>query len=211
VLARVTLGLPQELDPGTRFTANIAIGGKFFLTDDLALRLDARYRWRVTDTRVGTILCGSEGCNTFTTNLYSSAEVTAGLSYRFGPRFEGSDADASSRGAGEKRFWRASGEVALLEVLPWSFNRYVSNAEFAHISLDTIKANFATGFTYDRDHFDTNQSSHPYHGSLFFNAARTNGYGFWESGAFTLAGSFLWEGFMEKEPPAINDLVNTTL
>jgi hypothetical protein len=205
------LGLPQELDPGTRFTANIAIGGKYFFTDDLALRLDARYRWRVTDTRVGTVLCGSEGCNTFTTNLYSSAEVSAGLSYRFGPRFEGSDADTSSGDGGEKRFWRAAGEVALLEIVPWSFNRYVSNAEFAHISIDTIKANFETGFTYDRDHFDTNQSSHPFHGSLFFNAARTNGYSYWESGAFTLVGSFLWEGFMEKEPPAINDLVNTTL
>src|SRR5215471_9317871 len=79
------LGLPQELDPGTRFTANIAIGGKYFFTDDLALRLDARYRWRVTDTRVGTVVCGSEGCQPFTTNLYSSAEITAGLTYRFGP------------------------------------------------------------------------------------------------------------------------------
>src|SRR5215831_5844007 len=207
------LGLPQELDPGTRLSANIAIGGKYYFTEDLALRVDARYRWRVTNSRVGTILCGSEGCNTFTTNLYSSAEVTAGLSYRFGPRFEGADADTSSGSGsgGEKRFWPAAGEVALLEVLPWSFNRYVSNAEFAHISIDTIKANFAAGFTYDRDHFDTNQSSHPFHGSLFFNAARTNGYSYWESGAFALVGSFLWEGFMEKEPPAINDLVNTTL
>jgi Domain of unknown function (DUF3943)/Outer membrane protein beta-barrel domain len=206
------LGLPQELDPGTRLTANFAIGGKFFFTDDLALRLDARYRWRVTDSRVGTVLCGSEGCQTFTTNLYSSAEVTAGMSYRFGPRLDPDGSDtASASSSGEKRFLPAAGEVVLLELIPWSFNRYVSNAEFAHISLDTIKANFETGFTYDRDHFNTNQSSHPYHGSLYFNAARTNGYGYWESGAFTLVGSFLWEGFMEREPPSINDLVNTTL
>ncbi|HEY6928090.1 MAG TPA: DUF3943 domain-containing protein [Thermoanaerobaculia bacterium] len=204
------LGLPQELGPGTRFTANIAIGGKYFFTENLAARVDARYRWRVTDSRVGTTVCDSEGCHVFTTNLYSSAEVTAGMTYRFGPGFEGSDGSVASS-TDQRNFWRAAGEVALLEVLPWSFNRFIANSEFAHISPDTIKANFETGFTYDRDHFSTNQSSHPYHGSLFFNAARTNGYGYWESGAFALVGSFLWEGFMEKEPPSINDLVNTTL
>jgi hypothetical protein len=46
---------------------------------------------------------------------------------------------------------------------------------------------------------------------MYFNAARSNGYGFWESGAVTLLGSFLWECCAESEPPAINDLVNTTL
>jgi len=206
------LGLPQELNPGTRLSANIAIGGKYFFTDDLALRLDARYRWRVTETRLGTVVCGSEGCQPFTTNLYSSAEITAGLTYRFGPPADGdSSVMTSGSSGGEKRFLPAAGEVVLLELLPWSFNRFISNSEFAHISTDTIKNNFETGFTYDADHFNTNQSSHPYHGSLFFNAARSNGYSYWESGAFTLAGSFLWEGFMEREPPAINDIVNTTL
>src|SRR4029453_3121103 len=95
--------------------------------------------------------------------------------------------------------------------VPWVYNRYVADSEFARISGDTIRANLETGFTYDRDHFKTNQSSHPFHGSLFFNAARTNGFSFWESGAFAATGSFLWEMFMENEPPAINDLVNTTL
>src|SRR5215471_4300001 len=110
------LGLPQELDPGTRLTANIAIGGKYFFTDDLAVRVDARYRWRVTDTRLGTVICGSEGCNAFTTNLYSSAEITAGITYRFGPRIEADSAGtASAFSSGEKQFWRAAGEVALLE------------------------------------------------------------------------------------------------
>lgn len=111
----------------------------------------------------------------------------------------------------ERHFARAAGEVVLMEVLPWSFSRYVSNAEFAHISIGTVRQNLETGFTYDRDNFQTDQFSHPYHGSLFFGAARSNGYSFWESGAFAFAGSFVWEVGMESEPPAFNDLVNTTL
>ena len=77
--------------------------------------------------------------------------------------------------------------------------------------MDTFRANVTAGFGYDRDSFKTDQSSHPFHGSLFFNSARSNGYGFWESGIFAAAGSFAWELALEKEPPAINDLVNTTL
>ena len=95
--------------------------------------------------------------------------------------------------------------------MPWAFNRYVSQAEFAYISVDTFRANVTAGFGYDRDSFKTDQASHPFHGSLFFNSARSNGYNFWESGIFAAAGSFVWELALEREPPAINDLVNTTL
>jgi len=110
-----------------------------------------------------------------------------------------------------KRFLPATGEVILLEVLPWAFDRYIGKEDFSYISWDTIKQNFKTGFKYDRDHFQVNQSSHPYHGGLFFDAARSNGYGFWESGVFTLAGSLMWECCMENTAPSVNDLVNTTL
>ena len=111
----------------------------------------------------------------------------------------------------QRNFALAAAEVAAIEVLPWAFNRYVTEGDYAYISLKTIQQNFQTGFTYDHDAFATNQGSHPLHGSLYFNAARSNGYGFWESGAFTFFGSFLWETVMENEPPAINDMVNTTL
>ena len=115
------------------------------------------------------------------------------------------------RTGGKKRFLAAAGEVVLLEVGPWAFDRYVTREDFAFISTKTIRNNFRTGFHYDRDSFPINQSSHPYHGSLFFDAARSNGYGFWESGAFALTGSLLWECCMENTAPSVNDLVNTTL
>ncbi|HET9794744.1 MAG TPA: DUF3943 domain-containing protein [Thermoanaerobaculia bacterium] len=111
----------------------------------------------------------------------------------------------------QKHFWTAAGEMALLEAGPWAFDRYVLDEEFARISWHTVSENFKSGFGYDSDTFNVNQSSHPYHGSLFFEAGRSNGYSYWESGLFALSGSFIWECCMENTRPSINDLVNTTL
>ena len=201
---------------GTRFTVNAALGTRLRLADRLDLRLEGRYRWRATPDRVSTVLCGADGCKTFTTTLYTSPELAAGLTYRFGAdpfqdAVESANAASGVPAASDKRFWEAAAGVALMDVVPWAFNRYVADAEFAHISVETVRGNFRAGFGYDRDSFTTNQSSHPFHGSLFFNAARYNGYSFWESGIFTFMGSFVWEQTLEREPPAINDLVNTTL
>src|SRR5262249_61950283 len=120
-------------------------------------------------------------------------------------------AEPAVREPRKRRFLPAAGELVLLEVLPWAWDRYVKNEDFAHISWDTVHQNFKTGFQYDNDHFLTNQSSHPYHGGLFFSAGRANGYNYWESSLFALAGSLIWEGCMENTPPSINDLANTTL
>jgi Domain of unknown function (DUF3943)/Outer membrane protein beta-barrel domain len=214
-------GIATEAD--TRFVANVALGVKLYLSERLALRVDGRYRWRSASRDTGTVVCGRLGCYGFTTDLYSSAEVTGGLSYRFGgariwdlptaPASPGSSAvlaAPSRRPAPPERFFTAAGEVALVEFLPWAYDRYVTKEDFAFISTRSVKENFKDGFGYDRDDFNTNQAAHPFHGSLYFNAARSNGYGYWESGAFTLAGSFLWECCMENTQPSINDIVNTT-
>jgi hypothetical protein len=115
------------------------------------------------------------------------------------------------RPPGRRRFFTAASELLLIEAIPWAWNRYVAREDFARISWDTIENNFEAGFGYDPDTFEVNQSSHPYHGSLFFNAARENGFGFWESSAFALVGSLIWECCMENTRPSTNDLVNTTL
>jgi hypothetical protein len=59
--------------------------------------------------------------------------------------------------------------------------------------------------------FGANQVAHPYHGSLYFNAARSSGYDFWGSTPFVAAGSLGWELFTENVRPSLNDLINTTL
>lgn len=92
-----------------------------------------------------------------------------------------------------------------------TFNNYVSKEPFAKISFKSIADNFKTGFVWDNDFFVTNQFAHPYHGSLYFNSARSSGYTFWESVPFTFGGSFMWETTMETDPPQTNDLINTTM
>lgn len=108
------------------------------------------------------------------------------------------------------RPWLAAGEAFGVNMLVWSFNRYITDVDFARINMHTIQDNFKTGPIWDTDKFSTNLVAHPYHGSLYFNAARTNGMNFWQSIPFTVGGSFMWEFFMEAEPPSINDLFATS-
>ena len=72
-------------------------------------------------------------------------------------------------------------------------------------------ANMKAGFQTDFDYFTTNWLGHPYHGSLLYNAARSNGYNFWQSVPFTLGGSLMWEYFAETEVPSKYDIITTTL
>lgn len=208
----------------TGFVANVAVGGKLYLGERLALRVDGRYRWRSASPATDKAVCGSFGCYGASSDLYSSAEVTGGLSYRFGgPRVGDLPAAPASttssevlaapsrRAVAPERFYAAAGEIVMAELIPWAFSRYVTQEEFAFISMETVKENFRSGFGFDQDSFDMNQSMHPFHGSLYFNAARSNGYSYWESGAFTMFGSLAWEFLMENTQPALNDLVNTTL
>jgi len=109
-----------------------------------------------------------------------------------------------------KRFGIAAGEIVLLEAGPWAYDRYVSDESYSRISIHSVNENLKAGPEFDRDHFNINQSSHPYHGSLFFEAGRSNGYTYWQSGLFALSGSLLWECCMENDHPSVNDLVNTT-
>ncbi|MEG1545414.1 MAG: DUF3943 domain-containing protein, partial [Tannerellaceae bacterium] len=106
--------------------------------------------------------------------------------------------------------WRAVAEIAGLNLGLWGVDRFVAKADFAYINFHTIKNNFKTGFVWDLDRFSTNLVAHPYHGSLYFNAARSNGMSFWQSIPYTAGGSLMWEFFMENESPSINDLMATT-
>ena len=109
-----------------------------------------------------------------------------------------------------KRPWQALAEVTAVNVGVQLFDRYVTSEEFAQTTLRSIKRNFTDGMVWDNDFFITNMFMHPYHGNLYFNAARTNGLTFWESAPFSLLGSSMWEFLGETEPPAINDIIATT-
>jgi len=114
----------------------------------------------------------------------------------------------------EKHFGIAVGELALVELVPWVLSRYLVEWEdpadnWAVVGSNAWWDNLNEGWEYDVDNFTTNFFAHPYHGNLYFNVGRTNGYNFWESTAWAFTGSALWEFFGEKERPAINDWVNT--
>lgn len=92
----------------------------------------------------------------------------------------------------QRKFAPAALEVALLQVVPWYFNRHFAHDSSAVVSLDSWWRNIEQGFEWDVDNF------------------RTNGYGFWESVAFPWLGSFLFEFFGEKNRPSINDWTSTS-
>ncbi len=106
--------------------------------------------------------------------------------------------------------------VAVAEALAvngavWSFNYFIREDNYSfQIGWRTVEANLRHGMEWDPNKFKVNFFDHPFHGSIYFNAARTNGFNFWESAPFAFGGSLMWEFFMESEYPSYNDLIMTT-
>ena len=111
----------------------------------------------------------------------------------------------------KRHFWRAGAEVFGMNMGLWAFDRYALQGHYAYISWNTIKENFKHGFEWDDDHLNTNMFAHPYNGSLFYNAGRSNGFNFWQSELFAIGGSAMWELFMECEYPSTNDIIATPI
>ncbi len=125
-----------------------------------------------------------------------------------------SRAEADSLAVPEKYFARAALEVTGVNAGIWLFCRYIkdggTNTGF-RIGLQSWKENLLSGFEWDDNNFDTNQFAHPYHGSMYFCAARANGFDHWESIAFNFAGSAMWEYFGETHHASINDWISTSV
>jgi len=64
-------------------------------------------------------------------------------------------------------------------------------------------------WVFDKDPFNVNQFGHPYQGATVYGLARSSGLSFWESLAYSNAGSFLWEMAGETGNPSINDIITT--
>jgi hypothetical protein len=109
----------------------------------------------------------------------------------------------------KKNGWGAAAQVFGLNMGVWGFDRYVLKSDFAYIGFRSISDNIKGGFYWDNDQIGTNMFLHPYHGSLYFNSARSRGFNYWMSGAYALGGSAMWELFMENEHPSINDIIAT--
>ncbi|MDR2954266.1 MAG: DUF3943 domain-containing protein [Prevotella sp.] len=111
-----------------------------------------------------------------------------------------------------KKNWFQAGATAFgVNMGVWAFDRYIQKADFARIGWSTVKENFKKGFIWDNDYMSTNMFLHPYHGNLYYNAGRSNGLNYWESGVVALGGSAMWELFMESEYPSTNDVIATPI
>jgi Domain of unknown function (DUF3943) len=107
--------------------------------------------------------------------------------------------------------WSVALRVVSTNVFVWVTNRFVFNYSWSHIGPKSWKYNLKTGWEWDIDRLGMNFFFHPYSGAAFFNAARANGYRYFESVPFVFFGSLMWEYFGETTRPAYNDIINTTV
>jgi hypothetical protein len=105
--------------------------------------------------------------------------------------------------------WKPAVEVLGVNVFTWSIDRFILQSDFSHIGPSTWKYNIQKGWEWDTDRFGINFVGHPYSGSMTFNAARSQGYNYWQSFPFAVGGSLMWEYFGENTRPSYNDVVNT--
>ena len=109
-----------------------------------------------------------------------------------------------------KNHLKVAGLVLATNLAVWTYDRFIVGGSYARINLSTIKLNLRTGLVGDNDGFLTNLISHPYHGGVYFNAARCDGLNYWQSVPYTAVGSLMWEFFLENEPASINDVASST-
>ncbi len=111
----------------------------------------------------------------------------------------------------KKNWWRTGAMIFTVNAFVQRFDAWVLREDFAKISIHSVKNNFKHAFVWDNDNFNTNLFAHPYHGNLYFNSARANGLSYYEAFPCAVAGSLMWEFFGEITPPAINDLMATSV
>ncbi|MCL1837342.1 MAG: DUF3943 domain-containing protein [Treponema sp.] len=91
------------------------------------------------------------------------------------------------------------------------YHKLTGKADWSTPTGNSIRKNLTEPWEWDADPFGVNQRGHPYQGSYYFSAGRVNGFGFYESGIFSVFGSSTWEIFFENQTPAINDLITTSI
>jgi hypothetical protein len=108
-------------------------------------------------------------------------------------------------------WWMVVLRVTLANVTTNLVDRFIFNYDYSRIGFNSWKHNMQTGWEWDNDRFAMNNFFHPFSGGMSFNAARANGYSFFESVPFAALGSLEWEYFGETTLPSYNDIINTTI
>lgn len=107
--------------------------------------------------------------------------------------------------------WMVALRVTMANLSTFLIDRYIFNYNFSVVGFNSWKHNIETGWEWDQDRFGMNYFFHPFSGGMYFNAARANGYTFFESVPFAFLGSLQWEYFGENTLPSYNDFINTPI
>jgi hypothetical protein len=105
--------------------------------------------------------------------------------------------------------WKPIIEVVGINNATWLIDRYLFNYDWSYIDKESWRSNLHGRWEWDNDRFGINFLGHPYSGTMYFNAGRSQGYNFWQSIPFTIEGSLMWEYFGERTKPSYNDIINT--
>lgn len=82
--------------------------------------------------------------------------------------------------------------------------------DFSYDWIGLRKKLSGSGYSFDTNNFDTNFITHPFAGTLYYSAARSNRMSVFESLLFAFMASAIWEYFGElRERASINDLLST--
>jgi hypothetical protein len=84
-------------------------------------------------------------------------------------------------------------------------NVWVFQWDWARVDFESWARNLQLGWHWDETQFGVNMFLHPYHGALYFDAARSNCLSYWESVPITFLGSWTWEFLAERARPSLND------
>lgn len=91
----------------------------------------------------------------------------------------------------------------------WGWDHFVTDRAWADIDIHSVRRNLKNEWVLDHDSFSGNQFSHPFHGSMFYSAARYHGHSYYTAALYPLVGSMVWEYFCETNLPAYNDFLST--
>ncbi|HEX6278213.1 MAG TPA: DUF3943 domain-containing protein, partial [Polyangiaceae bacterium] len=105
-------------------------------------------------------------------------------------------------------YFRAFFGGLFINYVIWQFDWF--RGETFHVTRESIGTNLKTGFVWDDNTFKTNFFGHPYHGSMYYGAARGAGLSYWESLPYPWVNSFIWEFMGERHFAAPNDWIMTS-
>ena len=111
---------------------------------------------------------------------------------------------------GPKHQVRAVGEAIAVNVAVNRWDAWGRGQPWADVGVKSWSSNLRLGWEWDENVFGTNMFSHPFHGSLYFNAGRDHCLGYWESAPLAFLGSWTWEYLGERFRPALNDFIMTS-